>query len=82
MTMAPGQPEAQPDAHVDLSATDGAVAIKGRTPWQIVVSRLRRDKVTMVAGIIIWPVPAGGADLPDAGRAGDHRPLTFTNPSW
>ena len=52
MTMAPGQPEAQPDAHVDLSATDGAVAIKGRTPWQIVVSRLKRDKVTLVAGAI------------------------------
>ena len=52
MTMAPGQPEAQPDAHVDLSATDGAVAIKGRTPWQIVVSRLKRDKVTLVAGTI------------------------------
>jgi peptide/nickel transport system permease protein len=28
---------------------DGAVAIKGRTPWQITRSRLARDKVTMVA---------------------------------
>src|SRR5689334_1620866 len=49
MTMAPGQPEAQPDAHVDLSATDGAGAIKGRPPWQMVRSRLNRDKVTWVA---------------------------------
>ena len=47
-----GQPEAQPDAQVDLSATDGAVAIKGRSPWQIVVSRFSRDKVSLVAGII------------------------------
>ena len=30
-------------------ARDGAVAIAGRTPWQIVRTRLVRDKVTMVA---------------------------------
>ena len=30
-------------------ARDGAVAIVGRTPWQITRSRLRRDKVTMVS---------------------------------
>jgi len=30
-------------------ARDGAVAIKGRTPWQITRSRLTRDKVTMIA---------------------------------
>jgi peptide/nickel transport system permease protein len=30
-------------------ARDGAVAIKGRTPWQITRSRLTRDKVTMVS---------------------------------
>lgn len=30
-------------------ARDGAVAIVGRTPWQITRSRLTRDKVTMVA---------------------------------
>ena len=55
MTMAPGQPdEAHAQVDVDTSATDGAVAIKGRTPWQIVRSRIRRDKVTMVAlGICI-----------------------------
>jgi len=55
MTMAPGQPdEAHAQVEVDTSAADGAVAIKGRTPWQIVRSRIRRDKVTMVAlGICI-----------------------------
>ena len=36
-------------------ARDGAVAIKGRTPWQITRSRLTRDKVTMVAlGVAIF----------------------------
>lgn len=30
-------------------ARDGAVAIKGRTPWQITRSRLKRDTVTMVS---------------------------------
>jgi len=36
-------------------ARDGAVAIVGRTPWQITRSRLTRDKVTMVAlGVAIF----------------------------
>ncbi len=30
-------------------ARDGAVAIVGRTPWQITRSRLRRDRVTLIA---------------------------------
>jgi peptide/nickel transport system permease protein len=30
-------------------ARDGAVAIEGRTPWQITRSRLKRDKVTVVS---------------------------------
>lgn len=52
MTTAPGQPDVQHDtASLDLG-TDGAVAIEGRTPWQIVRSRLRRDKVTMTALVI------------------------------
>lgn len=52
MTTAPGQPDVQHDtASLDLG-TDGAVAIEGRTPWQIVRSRLRRDKVTMAALVI------------------------------
>ena len=37
------------------AARDGAVAIKGRTPWQITKSRLTRDKITMVAlGVAIF----------------------------
>jgi peptide/nickel transport system permease protein len=33
----------------DAGAIDGAVAVKGRTPWEIVKLRLKRDKVTLVA---------------------------------
>jgi peptide/nickel transport system permease protein len=33
-------------------ARDGAVAIVGRTPWQITRSRLVRDKVTLVAMVV------------------------------
>ena len=32
-----------------VEARDGAVAITGRTPWQITRARLVRDKVTMAA---------------------------------
>ncbi len=53
MTVAPGgSPIAEADtaaAALDDSALDGAVAVEGRSPWQIVRRRLRRDKVTMVA---------------------------------
>ena len=64
MTVAPGEPENRSDASavpvasavavdpgspVALDGVDGAVAIAGRTPWQIVMRRLRRDRVTMVA---------------------------------
>ena len=55
MTPAPGQPEAELNAAVvDVAdaALDGAVAIQGRTPWQIVRSRIRRDKVTMAALVL------------------------------
>ncbi|MDQ2756884.1 MAG: ABC transporter permease [Actinomycetota bacterium] len=48
MTIAPGQEDTE-SRDVDDVATDGAVAIKGRSPWEIVRRRLRRDKVTMVA---------------------------------
>ncbi len=37
------------------AARDGAVAIKGRTPWQITKGRLTRDKITMVAlGVAVF----------------------------
>ncbi len=48
MTLAPGQPPATTQT-LDAAASDGAAAIKGRTPWEIVRARVRRDKVTMVA---------------------------------
>ena len=48
MTIAPGESVATEEAPLDL-ATDGAVAIQGRSPWQIVWGRLKRDKVTVVA---------------------------------
>jgi peptide/nickel transport system permease protein len=50
MTIAPGQEDTGAVLEAaETAAIDGAVAIKGRTPWQIVWGRLRRDKVTMVA---------------------------------
>ncbi|MEO8829630.1 ABC transporter permease [Lapillicoccus sp.] len=52
MTVAPGQEDLIEGVPLDLSATDGAVAIKGRSPWQIFGARLRRDKVTMIALVL------------------------------
>jgi peptide/nickel transport system permease protein len=52
MTIAPGTGQEDTGAIIEAAenaAIDGAVAIKGRSPWQIVWSRLKRDKVTMVA---------------------------------
>ncbi len=49
MTIAPGQEDTSDGVAIDTAATDGAIAIKGRTPWQITRGRLRRDKVTMIA---------------------------------
>lgn len=49
----------------DADARDGAVSIAGRTPWQIVRSRLARDRVTMVAlgGAILFVLLAASAPL-------------------
>jgi|SRR4051794_32359161 peptide/nickel transport system permease protein len=55
MTVAPGGSPITEDAGavgLDVAAIDGAVAVEGRSPWQIVRMRLRRDKVTMVALVI------------------------------
>lgn len=49
MTIAPGSTEAAGEQDLDSVSTDGAVAIKGRSPWEIVWARLRRDKITMAA---------------------------------
>jgi len=54
MSIAPGQID---DTHGlavdsvadDSSSVDGAVAVRGRSPWEIFRSRLRRDRVSMVA---------------------------------
>jgi len=49
---APAAPEkTQPPASA-TAATDGAVAIKGRSPWEIVRARLMRDKITMTALVV------------------------------
>jgi peptide/nickel transport system permease protein len=55
MTVAPGGSpitEAAGETALDLAAIDGAVAIQGRSPWEIVRRRLGRDKVTMVALVV------------------------------
>ena len=52
MTIAPGTGQEDTGAILEAAeaaAIDGAVAIKGRSPWQIVWGRLKRDKVTMIA---------------------------------
>jgi peptide/nickel transport system permease protein len=58
MSTAPGEPEVIPPeaaavldtALLDaVAAADGAVAIKGRSPGQIVWRRLRQDRLTMIA---------------------------------
>jgi peptide/nickel transport system permease protein len=50
MTIAPGQEDTGAVLEAaETAAIDGAVAIQGRSPSQIVWGRLKRDKVTMVA---------------------------------
>jgi peptide/nickel transport system permease protein len=51
MTIAPGQEDTESR---DLGAVvaEGPAAIKGRSPWEIVRRRLRRDKVTMTALVV------------------------------
>ena len=51
MAIAPGQEDAVALA-VESEGIDGAVAIKGRSPWQIFRTRLRRDKVTLSALVL------------------------------
>lgn len=51
MTIAPGQEDTE-SRDVDDVVADGAVAIKGRSPWEIVRRRVRRDKVTMTALVV------------------------------
>ena len=48
MTIAPGQEDTDAVA-LDAVALEGAGDIKGRSPWEIVWGRVKRDKVTVVA---------------------------------
>ena len=79
---APAAPEKvqppPPDAAV--SATDGAVAIKGRTPWEIVRSRLARDKITMTAFVFSVLIVVVAATSPFMVKLGWLRPDDF-NPA-
>lgn len=53
MSIAPGQEDTGAVVEAaESAAIDGAVSIKGRSPWQIVWARFRRDKVTMVALVL------------------------------
>ena len=76
---APAAPEKvqppPPDAAV--SATDGAVAIKGRTPWEIVRSRLMRDKITMTAFVFSVLIVVVAATSPLMVKLGWLRPDDF-----
>jgi peptide/nickel transport system permease protein len=69
MTVAPGQSELVEAADLDAepTAVDGAVAIQGRSPLEIVRGRIRRDKVTLVAfaASVIFVVLAASSPLLD-----------------
>ena len=49
MTSAVGQEDTDTRLDEEDQFSDGVVAVKGRSPWEIVRMRVRRDKVTMVA---------------------------------
>lgn len=79
MAIAPGSSVGEEAATVDTAATDGAVAVAGRTPWEIVRLRLRRDKVTLVAFVasVIFVLLAIAAPILDA--LGIIDPLKFND---
>ena len=52
MTIVPGQEDTGDGLALDTAALDGAVAIKGRSPWEIVRNRLKRDKTTMASLVL------------------------------
>lgn len=77
MSIAPGQEDTgeRLEEAENTAATDGAVAIKGRTPWEIVRSRLLRDKVTMVALVVsVLVILLGAIAAPLLQAAGVLRP--------
>jgi peptide/nickel transport system permease protein len=75
MSIAPGQEDtgAVLDA-AETAAIDGAVSIKGRSPWQIFWARLKRDKVTVVALILSCLFLVVGAISPFLARWGVLNP--------
>ena len=78
MSIAPGQEDTSERlVEADTIASDGAVAIKGRSPWEIVWSRLRRDKVTMIALVVSFLVLLLGAVSPLLQQTGVLKPDVF-----
>ena len=74
MTIAPGQEDAVDTLEIVTSAVDGAVAIQGRSPWQIVRARLRRDKVTIGALVFSIIFLILGATSPLLAKLGILKP--------
>ncbi len=73
MAIAPGQEDAVGLA-VESETIDGAVAIKGRSPWQIFRARLRRDKVTVAALVLSILFLIVGAISPVLAKMGVLKP--------
>ncbi len=78
MTIAPGQEDTSDEvtegAEIDNRGTDGAVAIQGRSPGQIVWARVKRDKVTMVAMVVSILFLLVGATAPLMAMLGILKP--------
>jgi peptide/nickel transport system permease protein len=78
MAIAPGQEDTnnrlEDATDAETHAVDGAVAIKGRSPWEIVRARVRRDKVTMVALVISTLFLLAGIAAPILANLGVIRP--------
>ena len=80
MTIAPGQEDVgELLEEADTTVIDGAVAIKGRSPWEIVRSRVRRDTVTMIALAVSILVLILGIASPLLQQTGVLKPDLFHN---
>src|SRR6188472_774167 len=75
MSIAPGQEDTGAVLEAaETAAIDGAVSVKGRSPWQIFWARLKRDKVTVVALIVSCLFLVVGAISPFLARWGVLNP--------
>ncbi len=74
MTIAPGQEDTGEGVAVDTVGSDGAVAIKGRSPWEIVRARVRRDKVTMISLVVSILFLVAGIAAPILAKLGVLKP--------